>query len=52
MIYYKLKRCSKNNGCKQYRYVTFKGTMTKWPVQKPTHKTAQKHVKHPDATDI
>jgi len=25
--------------------------MTKWPVQKPTHKTTQKHVKHQDATD-
>jgi len=24
----------------------FKGTMTKWPVQKLTHKTTQKHVQH------
>ena len=28
------------------------GTMTKWPVQKPTHRTTQKHVEHHDATDI
>jgi len=26
--------------------------MTKWPVQKPTHRTTQKHVEHQDATDI
>jgi len=26
--------------------------MTKWPVQKLTHRTTQKHVKHHDATDI
>jgi len=25
--------------------------MTKWPVQKPTHRT-QKHVEHQNATDI
>jgi len=28
------------------------GTMTKWPVQKPKHRTTQKHVEHQDATDI
>jgi len=40
-------------GCrKQNRYVKFKGTMTKWPVQKPTHRTTQKHVEHHDVTDI
>jgi len=33
-ILYKLKRCSKIECCKQSRYVKFKGTMTKWPVQK------------------
>jgi len=38
--------------CKQCRYVKFKGTMAEWPVQKPTHRTTQKHVKHQDATDI
>ena len=27
----------------------FKGTLTKWPVQTPTHRTAQKHQ---DATEI
>jgi len=27
-------------------------TMTKWPVQKLTHKTTQKHLQHHDATDI
>ena len=37
---------------KQCRYVKCKGTMTKWPVQKPTHRTTRKHVKHYDATDI
>ena len=26
--------------------------MTKWPVQKPTHRPTQKHVEHQDATDI
>jgi len=32
----------------------FKGTMTKWPVQNPTHRMTQKHVhvEHHDATDI
>jgi len=25
--------------------------MTKWPVQKQTHNTAQKHAEHQDATD-
>jgi len=39
---YKLKRCSEKECCKQCRYVKFKGTMTKWPVQKPTHRTTQK----------
>ena len=49
---YKLRRCSKNECCEQCRHVKFKGTMTKWPVQKQTHRTAQKHAKHQDATDI
>jgi len=26
--------------------------MTKWPVQKQTHRTAQKHAEHQDATYI
>jgi len=30
----------------------FKGTMTKWPVQKQTHRPAQKHTEHRVATDI
>ena len=30
----------------------FKGTMTKWPVQKITHWTTQKLLQHHDATDI
>ena len=46
---YKLKRCPKKECCKQCQYVKYKGTMTKWPVQKPTHITTQKHQ---DATDI
>jgi len=32
--------------------VKLKGTMTKWPVQKATHITTQKHVEYNDATDI
>ena len=36
MCQYRLKRCSKKDCCKQCRYVKFNGTMTKWPVQKPT----------------
>jgi len=42
-------RCSKKEFCKQCRLVKFKGTMTKWPVYKPTHK---RQVEHQDATDI
>ena len=38
---YKLKRCSNKECCKQCRYVMFKGTMTKWPVQKLTQGTTQ-----------
>ena len=30
----------------------FKGTMTKWPVQKPTHRTTEKHAEHQDVIDI
>ena len=37
----KLKRCTKKERCKQCRYVMFKGTMTAWPVEKPTHRTTQ-----------
>jgi len=48
----KLKWCSEKECCKQCRHVQFKGTMTKWPVQKPTHRTTQNHVDHEDATDI
>ena len=40
---YKLKRCSNKECCKQCRYVMFKGTMTKWPVQKPAQGTTQKN---------
>jgi len=25
-------------------YAKFKGTMTKWPIQKQTHRTTQKHL--------
>jgi len=49
---YKLKRCSNKECCKQCKYVKFNGTMTKWPVQKLTHRTIQKHVQHHDATGI
>jgi len=49
--YLKLKCCCYQ--CyKQYRYVKFKFTMTKWPVQKPAHRTTHKDVEHQDATDI
>jgi len=37
--------------CKQCRYVMFKGTMTKWPVQKLAQGTTQKLLQHHDATD-
>ena len=47
-----MKRCSKKECCKQCRYFKVKGTTTKWPVQKPTHRTTQKHAEHHDATDI
>jgi len=33
LVQYKLKRCSNKECCKQCRYVMFKGTVTKWPVQ-------------------
>jgi len=49
---YKLKPCSKKEFCKQCRHVNFKGTMTKWFVQKQTHRTKQKHAEHQDATGI
>ena len=44
---FKKKEC-----CKQCRYVKFKGTMTKLPVQKPSHRTTQKHVENHDTADI
>ena len=43
LLLYKLKICSNKECCKQSRYVKFKGTLTKWPVQKLTHRTTQKH---------
>jgi len=43
--YYKLKRWSKKECCKHCRHVKLKGTMAKWPVQKQTHRTTQKHVR-------
>ena len=39
-----MKIFSKKECCKQSKYVKFNGTMSKWSVQKPTHKT--KHVEH------
>jgi len=50
--YYKLEICSKKEYCKQCRHDKFKGTMTKWPVQKQTHRTTQQHVEHPGKADI
>ena len=47
-----MKRCSKKECCKQCKHVKSKGTVTNWPVQKPTNRTLQKHVEHHDATDI
>ena len=49
---YKLKGCLNKKCCKQCRYVKFKGTMTKWPVQKLTHTTTQKHLQHHEVTNI
>ena len=40
---------SKKECCKQYRHVKFKGTMTKSPVQKEIHRTAQTHAEPQDA---
>jgi len=51
-LQYKLKRCSNKECFKQCRYVMFKGTMTKWPVQKLTQGTTQELIQHHDATDI
>ena len=45
-------RCPKKECCKQCRQVKFKGTMTKRPVQKQTHRTAKIHAENYDATDI
>jgi len=42
MVKYKLKRCSNKECCKQCRYVMFKGTMKKWPVQKLAQGTTKK----------
>ena len=50
--HYQLNRFSKKECCKQCRYVKFKGTMIKWPIQKPTYRTTQKHVEHHDATAV
>ena len=47
-----MKRCSNKECCEQCRHVMFKGTMTKWPVQKLTQGTTQKLLQHYDATDI
>jgi len=52
LLQYKLKRCSNKECCKQCRYVMFKGTVTKLPVQKLTQGTTQKLLQHHDATDI
>jgi len=41
----------KKNVFNNVKYVKFKGTMTKWPVQKPTQNDT-KHIEHQDATDI
>ena len=46
VLEYKLKRCSNKECCKQCRYVMFKGTMTKWPVQKLAQGTTQKLLQH------
>jgi len=40
-VQYKLKKYSNKECCKQCRYAMFKGTMTKWPVQKLTQGTTQ-----------
>ena len=52
VIYYKLKKFSQKKSCKQGRYVNPQGTMTKWPVQKPTNRTIQKQAEHQDTTNI
>ena len=52
MFHINWRNVQKKEFCKQCRYDKFKGTMTKSPVQKPTHRTTQKHAEHHDATDI
>jgi len=51
-LQYKLKRCLKKECCKQCRYVKYKGTMTKWPVQKLTHGTTITHAQQHDANYV
>ena len=50
--WYKLKKYSNKECCKQCRYVMFKDTMTKWRVQKLIQETTQKLLQHHDVTDI
>ena len=45
-------RCSKQQCCKQCRYVKFKSTMTQWPVHKQTHRTVQKHSRIPRRNEL
>ena len=52
LLLYTLNWCSKKYCCKQCKHVKFKGTMTKWPVQKESLRTAQKHAEHQAATNI
>ena len=44
VIFYKSKRCSRKEYCKQCRYVMFKGTMIKWPI-KNQHTEQHKNTK-------
>jgi len=41
---YKLKSSPKKECCYQCRHVMFKGTMTKWPIQKQTHRAAKTRI--------
>jgi len=42
----------KKESCQQCKHVKFQGTLTKWPVQKQTHRAAQKQAERQDSTDI
>ena len=43
-----MNRCSKKECCKQCSHVNFKGTVTKWPVQKTLNNTKTRRTTRPN----